>query len=530
MLFTSYGFILFFAVLLAVYYLIPKRFQWLLLLAASYVFYAFLGIKFLIYILAATATTFYASYRINRSKQEQADYLESKKDAISREQGKEYKALMKKRQKKWLIICLLINFGVLFALKYIDFSISNINSVIRLFNPERELSYLKLAVPLGISFYTFQSMGYLIDVYRGKYSYEKSILRLALFISYFPQLVQGPISRFDRLKQTLFEEHSYDRKNASLGLQRVLWGFFKKLVIADRLLVAVSTITGSPEMYTGIYVVLGMLFYAIELYADFSGGIDIALGISQMLGVRMPENFNRPYFSKSIAEYWRRWHITLGTWFKDYLFYPISVSKPVLNLSKKCRSRFGNALGKRVPVYIATMVVWFSTGIWHGSSWNFIVWGLLNAVVILASHECTPLYSRFHSRFSVANTFWYRLFQVARTFWLMSLLRTLDCYQGVGTTFRMFGTVFTHLNIREVLGGGLLNLGLSTPDYMVLILSITLMIAVSLKQRAGSVRERLYKKPLMLRYCTNFALFFSTIVFGAYGAGYNASQFIYSQF
>jgi D-alanyl-lipoteichoic acid acyltransferase DltB (MBOAT superfamily) len=343
-------------------------------------------------------------------------------------------------------------------------------------------------------------------------------------------LIQGPISRFDDLKETLFARHSFDAKTVSFGLQRILWGYFKKLVIADRLLPAVNTIVRNPDEFQGVYVLVGMFFYAIDLYADFTGGIDIAIGIAEVLGIRLHENFQRPYFSKSITEYWRRWHITLGTWFKDYMFFPISVSKKMLNLSKSCRKIFGDAIGKRIPVYLATIIVWFTTGVWHGAAWNFIVWGLLNCLVILVSQECVPLYSKFHSKFNVENKFWFRLFQVGRTFWLMSFLRTLDCYRNVGTTFRMYGTIFTKWNWMELFRGGLMDLGLSYADYGVLIVSCILMLIVSLIQRSGSIRERLYTKPIVLRYATYFIFFLAVLIFGAYGVGYDSSQFIYSQF
>ncbi|MHB8130714.1 MAG: MBOAT family O-acyltransferase, partial [Mobilitalea sp.] len=345
MLFTSYRFILFIIGLFVIYYVIPKRYQWMLLLAASYVFYSFAGFKYLIYILATTLSTYFISRRLGHIQAIQAAYSKEKREELTREERKAYKALMKSRQRKWLVLCLVINFGILAVIKYADFTIANINSVLDLFHAEKELSLLGFVLPLGISFYTFQTMGYLIDVYREKYSYEKNVFKLALFISFFPQLIQGPISRFDDLKETLFSEHSYQSKNISFGLQRILWGFFKKLVIADRLLIAVNTIVRNPEEFQGVYVLLGMFFYAITLYADFTGGIDIAIGIAEVRGIRVKENFERPYFSKSIAEYWRRWHISLGTWFKEYMFYPISISKSMMNFSKVCKKRFGDAIG-----------------------------------------------------------------------------------------------------------------------------------------------------------------------------------------
>ncbi|HHU74886.1 MAG TPA: MBOAT family protein [Clostridiales bacterium] len=530
MLFTSFHFILFITILFLLYYLIPKKFQWMLLLLASYLFYSFAGIQYLAYILLTTISTYLVSRQINRLQERQSDYIKENKESLTREERKAYKASIKKKQKGWLVLCLLLNFGILAVLKYADFVIANINSLLGIFQEGAGLPFFRFALPLGISFYTFQTMGYIIDVYRGTYPYEKNIGKLALFVSFFPQLIQGPISRFDHLKESLFAEHSFDIKKVSFGLQRILWGYFKKLVVADRLLIAVNTIVRNPEEYQGMYVLLGMFFYAIELYADFTGGIDITIGVAQVMGIRVAENFQRPYFSKSITEYWRRWHITLGTWFKDYMFYPISVSKPMLHLSKFSRKHFGDAIGKRVPVYISTIVVWFTTGIWHGAAWNFIVWGLLNCLVILISQECNPLYYRFHQRFHVQHTFWYRLFQVGRTFWLMSFLRTLDCYRDVPTTFRMYGSIVTQWNMGELFQGGLFQLGLGISDYIVLIFSVILLLKISLDQRTGSIREKLAKKPMVLRYLAYFILFLSIIIFGAYGVGYDSSQFIYSQF
>ncbi|NLP35910.1 MAG: MBOAT family protein [Clostridiales bacterium] len=530
MLFTSYEFLAFLAILIVIYYLIPKKYQWILLLVASYLFYAVAGIGYLFYIIATTLSTYLASYKLNQLQEEQVQYLKDNKQTLSREERKAYKVIMKKKQRTWFVFCLLFNFGILAVLKYTDFAIANINSLLDLFHVETEIGFFRFALPLGISFYTFQTMGYIIDIYREKYSYEKNIFRLALFVSFFPQLIQGPISRFDDLKQTLFAEHTYDARNISFGLQRILWGYFKKLVIADRLLIAVNTIVRNPQDYQGVYILIGMFFYAIELYCDFTGGIDIVIGIAQVLGINIKENFIRPYFSKSITEYWRRWHISLGTWFREYMFYPISVSKSMLKLSKKCRNWFGDGFGKRIPVYIASVIVWFTTGVWHGAAWNFIVWGLLNCLVILVSQECTPLYLKFHNRFHVADKVWYRIFQIARTFWLMSFLRTLDCYRDVSTTFRMYGTIVTKHNYLELFQGGLMNLGLTFADYIVLILCVTLILIVSLLQRSGSVRKKLAARPIWVRYATYFAIFLAVLLFGAYGVGYDSSQFIYSQF
>jgi hypothetical protein len=274
-----------------------------------------------------------------------------------------------------------------------------------------------------------------------------------------------------------------------------------------------------------------MMFYALELYADFTGGIDITIGIAQMLGIEVAENFMRPYFSKNIAEYWRRWHITMGTWFRDYIFYPLAASTPVLNLSVFLRKKFGLAVSRRVPVYIVTLVVWAATGIWHGAGWNFLVWGLLNGIIILVSQELAPLYKRFHKAFPcLVNSEVYKCFQIVRTIILMSLLRLLDCYRSVPLTAVMIGSMFTKFNIKEVLCGGLLQLGLSTADFIVLFAGLLILFAVSLRQRKESIRESLYKKNIVVHYAVVCGLFLAILIFGTYGIGYDKSQFIYNQF
>lgn len=530
MLLTTSRFIIFLLILFITYNIIPKKFRWMLLLAASYLFYSFAGPKYLIYIAATTISTFLTSFQLNKIQKVQSDYLKEKKEELSREERKAYKAKMKVRQRRWLVLCMVFNFGILAVLKYSGFAIANFNGLLNMFHTGKQLSLIGFALPLGISFYTFQTIGYLIDVYREKYTYEKNPFRLALFISFFPQLIQGPISRFDDLKETLFSGNPFNTKNLSFGVQRILWGFFKKLVIADRLLVAVNTMVHNPADYQGIYVILVVFFYAITLYADFTGGIDIAIGVAELFGIRVKENFERPFFSKSIAEYWRRWHISLSFWFRDYMFYPISVSKPMLNLGKFCKKHIGDWIGKRISIYLASIIVWFATGIWHGAAWNFIIWGLLNCVVILGSSECTPLYEKFHAKFHVRHTFWYRLFQVGRTFWLMSFIRAFDCYRNAGITFKLYGTIFTKWNISELWSGGLMKLGLTLSDYFVLMIGVTLMLMVSLVQRSGSVREKLAARPLTFQYVTYFVVFLAVLILGAYGVGYDSSQFIYSKF
>lgn len=530
MLFTSYEFILFLGIVFLLYYTVPKKLQWKFLLLASYVFYFLADPSYLLYILATTITTYLAARQIQIRKDAFSVKFAGVKKELDKEQRKALKSQEKKRQFRLMLFCLLFNLGILAVVKYTNFAISNVNSLIHLFGGSRTLSFVNLILPMGISFYTFQSMGYLIDVYQEKYQAEKNPFKLALFVSFFPQLVQGPISRFDELSESLFTEHKADYRTITFGLQRIMWGFFKKLVIADRMLTAVNTIIKDTETYQGAFVFVGMLFYALELYADFTGGIDITIGVAQTMGIKVAENFRRPYFSKNIKEYWKRWHITMGTWFTDYIFYPISICKSMQRLSKFSRKHFGEQIGKRIPVYLSSFVVWFTTGIWHGASWNFIAWGIGNFVVIMISQELEPLYYRFHSRFHVDGKLFYKIFQVVRTVLLMSCLRMFDCYRDVPLTFKMFGTMFTRFRISDLSPAAFLGLGLNGWDYLILAAGTLLLITISLIQRRGSVRERVLALKLPVRFLIWYGLLLAVIVFGAYGIGYSASQFIYNQF
>ena len=541
MFFTSYKFIGFVILLVSLYYVLPKKARWPLLLLGSYVFYYFAGWTCLFYILGVTVITYVAGLLISKNKKisdarfAEMKQLEKSGEGSSEEVGKEarkrYKEAQKKRRRRIMAIGITLALLILAVVKYTNFTIHNINSILSVFHAPKRIDFLTIALPMGISFYTFQAVGYVIDVYRDRHEAQRNFFKYALFVSFFPQLVQGPISRYGDLSKELFTPHTFKGRVVERGLQRVIWGYFKKLVIADRILPAVNTMIGTPESFKGAYVFLVMMFYAVELYADFTGGIDITIGIAEMLGIPVKENFERPFFSKNIAEYWRRWHITMGTWFTDYIFYPISVSGPMLKLSKWGRAHLPEKVGKRLPVYLASFVVWFTTGIWHGASWNFIVWGLGNFVVIMISQELEPLYAKFHKKVNTDGSVTYKSFQIGRTILLMSALRLFDCYRDVPLTFKMFGTMFTTWNWGSLGNGTLLHLGVARADYVILALGTILMFVVSMIGRSGSVRDKLAKKvPLAGRWAIFSALLLIVIVFGAYGLGYDASQFIYNQF
>lgn len=524
MLFTSAKFIAFLIVLVFLYYLVPKKAQWPLLLVGSYAFYYFADPKYLIFIITTTISAYIAGIMMNKINSATDIYIKENKATLSKDEKKAYKAKMK--SKKWavLLVCLIFNIGILSITKYTNFVISNINSFL---SDTSKLQLINMIVPMGISFYTFQTCGYIIDVYRGKHDAQKNPFKLALFVSFFPQLVQGPISRYSDMEASLFAEHKLNESDISEGLTRILWGYFKKLVVADRIITAVTTLI-SDTAYNGTFVFVAMLFYAFELYCDFTGGIDITIGIARVLGITLKENFNLPYFSKNIKEYWNRWHITMGTWFTDYIFYPISVSGPMLKLSKWSRQHLGQSIGKRVSVYLSSLIVWFTTGLWHGAAWNFIVWGLMNFVVIMVSQELEPLYAKFHSKVKVKDTWWYGVFEIVRTIFLMSMIRMFDCYRDVPLTFKMVGTMFTKINLKIFTDGSLLSLGITKADYIILAVAFVIILGVSIiKAKRGVVFD---SNKYVLRYSLLALLFVLIIVFGAYGVGYDGSQFIYNQF
>ena len=509
MLFTSWGFALLIAVLVPVYYLVPKKLQMWVLLAANVVFYAFAGFGALVLLVLTALSVYLFARQIGKTWDDQKKTLEEHREDWDRSRKKDYRNRMDSQRRLLLVLCLTIHFGILFCMKYGNALVGIAGNLF-----QTQGKTVNLALTMGASFYTFSAMGYAIDVYRAKYEAERNPFRVLLFTSFFPILVQGPISRFDLLGSTLFAPHTFDANDLRAGLVRILWGYWKKIIVADRLLVAVRQLIRYPDTYNGAFAFLGMLLYAAALYADFTGGIDITIGIGRMLGIRIEENFNRPYFSKGIAEYWRRWHMTLGAWFKEYLYYPLSVSKPLRRMTKAAR-KLGDGFARRLPVYLATLIVWAITGIWHGNSWNFLVWGILNGIVILLSEELTPLYRRFHTRFpGLSKNLAYRMFQVVRTVLLLSALRMFDCYATVPETLRIFGSMFTVWNLPLLFRGGIASLGLSSGDWAAAYIGILVMLSVSLVQRKGSLISRFLNAKLSVRLLILGGLLFTILVFG----------------
>ena len=510
--FTSLIFLCLVAVSLVVYYSIPGKVRWVVLLAADYVFYIYSGTAMAGYLVAATAVTFIAGLWLER--------LNAKKAAMP-------KSELKKKKKTVAAAALIFNFGMLYILKYLSGTAAFISHITGL-----ELPEFSLAIPLGVSYYIFQSCGYVIDCYRGRYKAEHNFFKYALFVSFFPQMIQGPISRHRDLGKQLTEPHEFDYENIRSGIQLMLWGYFKKLVIADRAGVLVNTVFGDYNNYTGSIIITAVIFYCIQLYCDFSGGIDIARGTAQLFGINLTENFKRPLFADSVADYWRRWHITLGSWMRDYVFYPISLSKPFTRLGKFSRKKFGGIFGKILTTSLATFIVYLIIGIWHGSSIKYIAFGLWNGSIITASLLLEPAFVKICARLGIdrESSGWH-IFRIMRTAIIVFLGRYMTRAASFLSAIAMLKASFTSFGAHALLDGTLMQLGMTKMDFMVVAAGVVGMLIVEAFQERGvRIRMTLAQKSRNVQFIGMLVPCLVVIVFGIWIKGDITAGFIYMQF
>ena len=433
-----------------------------------------------------------------------------------------------------MLIVLLINISILCVFKYLHFVVDQINITASLFGVHEIDNTFNLIAPLGISFYIFQSIGYLLDVYWEKEKAEKNFFKLMLFVSFFPQITQGPIGRYDQLKEQLFSKHCFEYHNFSFGVQRILWGYMKKMVIANSMSPCVKDLFRNYVSYSGISVFLGSFLYSIQIYADFSGYMDIMCGFCEVLGIHLAENFQRPYFSKSVTEYWRRWHITLGAWFKDYIYYPIGMSNWNRKLAFKAKERFGKRLGNTIPATIALIIVWLATGVWHGASWAYIIWGLLNGLFIILSIWMEPVYERWKSKLKIndCSRIW-RCFQVIRTFILVTFIKVLPEVGTLSDGIGLWKQVFTNHQIPASLSELLpyldMSNNLSFAGFGVALMCTFLLFLSSLLQRKKPIREYYNKLPFVLRIAGLVLMTYIIVLFGVQ-ASWGEGGFMYANF
>ncbi len=498
--FNSVHFMLFFPVVIAVYFVIPKKHRYIWLLVCSYYFYMGWNAAYALLIAFSTAVTYFCGIII-----ENIDDSET--------QSKQ------KKKKLTMGIGICVNLLILFLFKYFNFTIDSINSVLSLAGSNTFNFEFNILLPVGISFYTFQALGYVIDVYRKEISAERNFLKYALFVSFFPQLVAGPIERSGNLMKQLQNVHEINLWNYERivrGFFLMMWGFFMKVVIADRAAVVANFAFDNYYALGAYELILGVVFFAVQIYCDFASYSTIAQGASQIMGISLMDNFDTPYFALSIKEFWRRWHISLSTWFRDYLYIPLG----------------GNRKGK-VKKYVNLMIVFIVSGFWHGAEWSYVIWGALHGFYQLVGGITAPLKAAVNKKLKVrTQTVSYKFLQMLCTFSLVCFAWIFFRADNVSEAFGYIARLVTHINPWALTKDTIYQLGLATQEMNLLIFAIVILLVVDYMKRKRGIRfedltdgQNVWVRPLAL-----LALVVFVLIFGAYGHSFDAQEFIYFQF
>ena len=538
--YTSFAFFIFVAVIAVIYFKFPvKKHQWTVLLAASYFFYLYAGYRYAAYILITTVSTYYAALWIDRIAAKSKETLKAHKADWDKDQKKLFKTKTKRTKQLIATLTVVLNLGILAFLKYYNFLAGSLNELFFAANASFRAPALKLILPLGISFYTFQSIGYVIDVNREKVAAEKNPAKVALFVCYFPQIIQGPISFYDQLAHQLYEPHDFDFTRFKHGTELGLWGLFKKLVIADRAYIAIQAVLNDYHSFSGTILTFTILLYALQLYTDFSGGIDISRGVSQILGIELAQNFRRPYFATTINDYWRRWHITLGAWMKEYVFYPLALSKSFTGFTKRIKAtKFGATkaglhIAKVLPTSFASLVVFFLVGVWHGANWKYVAFGIWNGGVIMLSTLLEPVFEQMAKKLRINTASRsFVLFQMLRTFLIVAIGYVFDVAADFADAMYTFRMILTDQSLPRGLSE-IPKLKLHVMDYPILLVCTFALLGVSLIQEKHpdtTLRVMLDERPFLIRYLVLLVGLAMLMVFGIYGPGYDVAAFVYMQF
>lgn len=525
MIFNSLPFAVFFAALFLTYYITPLKFRTYILLIFSVVFYIFSGVENLPFILLALATAYLAARKMG------SIYAEMEK-IIARDRltGKEKAALQqtyKRRCKKYLLPALVIILGMLLLSKAGNMAVSAFAAYMR----EGE-GVITVIVPLGISYYTFSLVGYVLDVYWQKMKYVKDWGRLALGVFYFPQILQGPISKYSQLLPQFEQGVRFDFDRICLALQLMLWGYFKKLVIADRLSVFVTGVFGGDNQIakTPAYVIaLALFFGAMQLYADFSACMDIASGISEIFGIALPRNFNQPFMSRSIAEFWRRWHITLGAWFKDYVYLPLATSRWLIHVNSFWRKKTSVRVGQAVSAVIPLAAVWLLTGLWHGTGWNYVLWGTYYGLIIICTTIWAPDIKKLTGFLRInTESYTWGLFQMVRTTALFCIGRLITLPASLSDSVQAFGVLMDLAGWLKK--GDIFSYGLDSAGVFLGAAGVFLMLLADKLQAKESVRTILQRQNIIFRWTLFWGAMFIILFCGIYGPGYEQVEFVYMNF
>ena len=487
----TFSFFFFIAATIALCFVVPKRGQWLVLLAASFAYTMTFATAAPVWLAVTILATWGGALKLGK--------LNAAEKAHPK--GSPERTRVVGEKKLWLAAVVAVDLGLLIVLKYRGL-----------------LAGGSIAAPLGISFYTMTAIGYAVDVFRGKYAAERNPLRVALFLTLFLQIVQGPFTRYDDIGPKLRAPLSFDYDRLRRGAVRLLWGLMKKAVIADRLGAYVQAALTDPAGQGAPVVLIALVAYSIQIYADFSGYMDMMLGAGNILGLTLPENFENPLAARSVSDFWRRWHITLGAWFKDYVFYPISVSGLATKWSRKLRKEGKLRPAKLLPALLGLAAVWPLTGLWHGATWNFLLWGLLNGVAIAFSLVTEPWQKKALAKFGIRpENRGFRAFQVIRTFLLLTLIRTFSRTETLSQALEVLRCA---LQPNPANGFALFPTGtLATANYHFL-LALVCSVFMILVERAGkpeALLDRFDRMRLPLKYAISLGLLYTVLLFGALG-------------
>ena len=491
MLFNSLSFLLFFPLVCFAYFLIPARVRYLWLLGASYYFYMCWNARYALLMALSTLITYASGLLIGRCRGNA------------------------RLCKLWVGLSFGSNLAILFFFKYANFVLEGLQKAAALAHVQLNLPAFDILLPVGISFYTFQALSYTMDVYRGEIAPERDLLKYALFVSFFPQLVAGPIERSKNLLEQVAVPHRFDYDRAAAGLQMMLWGYMEKLILADRAAIFVDAVYGDWQNQSGAMLLLATVLFAFQIYCDFGGYSHIAIGAAQVLGVRLMDNFRQPYFAASVQDFWRRWHISLSTWFRDYLYIPLGGSRK-------------GALRRDVNLLITFVV----SGLWHGADWHFVAWGGLNGLFQVIGGRTRALRQKAARalRINTEAASW-KLGQRLITFCLIGLTWVFFRADGMSAAFAILRKFVTDFRFGALLGGGVCQYGLDMANLQLLVVAIGVLLAVDwVHERGLCIRETLTRQNTLARWVVCWAALLCVLVFGIWGGEYDASAFIYFQF
>lgn len=478
MLFNSLHFLAFFVVITISYFVLPHKYRWQLLLAASCYFYmSFLPIYILI-LFFTIIIDFFAGIWIEKSEG--------------------------KTRKLYLICSLIANIGVLAIFKYFNFFNENLSHLLNSIGYQNSIPNLSILLPIGLSFHTFQAMSYTIEVYRGNQKAERHFGIYSLYVMFYPQLVAGPIERPQNILHQFYQKHQFDYDNVTTGLKLMTWGFFKKVVIADRLASSVNTIYANPTEYHGLPLVLATIFFAIQIYCDFSGYSDIAIGSARVMGFKLMRNFDRPYLSKSVSEFWKRWHISLSTWFRDYLYIPLG----------------GNRV--RLPrMYFNLMITFLLSGLWHGPNWTYIVWGGINGCFLILENFIRNKKNIPDKSPSPLTSF----VKIIFTFCVINISWIFFRASTLSDAIYILTNLFT--DFKASIPVTLSTMGITKYDLFIITISLVLLLIIELLQSKYNLTDLLNKKPPLLRKFIYLSCILLIILTGQFES---KELFIYFQF